>query len=57
VIRGVRIRLGTPNHPGDTMTFSGKVAGKEADEVSLEVIGRNAWGPHVTATVRVALPG
>ena len=54
-IRGVRIRLGTPNHPGDTMTFSGKVAAKEGDEVQVEVVGRNAWGNHVAATVRVAL--
>ena len=56
VIRGVRVRLGTPNHPGDTMTLSGKVAAKEGEEVRVEVVGRNAWGNHVTATVRVALP-
>jgi acyl dehydratase len=55
VIRGVRIRLGTPNHPGDTMTLSGQVAAKEGDEVRLEVVGRNAWGNHLTATVRMAL--
>ncbi len=55
VIRGVRIRLGTPNNPGDTMTFTGKVAAKEGDEVKLDVVGKNAWGNHVTATVRVAL--
>ena len=55
-IRGVRIRLGTPNHPGGTMTLSGKVAAKEGDEVRVEVVGKNAWGNHVTATVRVALP-
>ncbi len=55
-IRGVKIRLGTPNHPGDTMTFTAKVAAKQGDEVKLDVIGRNAWGNHVTATVRVALP-
>ena len=57
VIRGVRIRLGTPNHPGDTMTLSGQVAAKEGDEVHLEIVGRNAWGNHLTATVRVSLPG
>ena len=55
-IRGVRIRLGTPNHPGDTMTFSGRITSKEGDEVQVEVVGRNAWGNHATATVRVALP-
>ena len=56
VIRGLKIRLGTPNHPGDTMTLSGQVAAKEGDEVRLEVVGKNAWGNHLTATVRVALP-
>ncbi len=56
LIRGVRIRLGTPNHPGDTMTLSGQVAAKEGDEVRLEVVGKNSWGNHLTATVRVALP-
>jgi hypothetical protein len=56
LIRGMRVRLGTPNHPGDALTFSGEVAAKEGDEVRVEVVGRNAWGHHVTATVRVALP-
>jgi acyl dehydratase len=56
VIRGVRVRLGAPNTPGDTMTLSGKVAAKEGDEVRVEVVGKNSWGDHVTATVRVALP-
>jgi hypothetical protein len=54
-IRGLRIRLGTPNHPGDTMKLTGRVAAKQGDEVVLEVVGRNAWGNHLTATVRVAL--
>ena len=54
-IRAVKIRLGTPNHPGDTMKLSGRVAAKQGDEVVLEVIGKNAWGNHLTATVRVAL--
>jgi 3-oxo-4,17-pregnadiene-20-carboxyl-CoA hydratase beta subunit len=56
-VRGVKIRLGTPNHPGDTMTFSGRVAAKQGDEVKVDVVGRNRWGSHVTASVRVALPG
>ncbi len=56
VIRNVAIKLGTPNLPGDTMTFSGTVAAVNGDEVKLEVKGRNSWGDHVTGTVRVALP-
>ncbi len=56
VIRNVAIKLGTPNVPGDTMTLSGTVSAKEGDEVKIAVRGKNAWGDHVTGTVRVALP-
>ena len=56
LIRQVKIRLGTPNLPGDTMTLTGSVTSKEGDVVEVEVVGKNAWGNHVTGTVRVALP-
>ena len=56
LIRQVKIRLGTPNLPGDTMTLSGTVTSKEGDVVEVEVAGKNSWGNHVTGTVRVALP-
>jgi len=56
LIRQVKIRLGTPNLPGDSMTLTGSVTAKEGDVVELEVAGKNAWGNHVTGTVRVALP-
>jgi len=56
LIRHVTIKLGTPNLPGDTMTLSGSVTSKEGDVVEVAVAGKNAWGNHVTGTVRVALP-
>ena len=55
-LRNVAIKLGTPNLPGDTMTFSGTVATVDAGDVTIEVAGKNSWGNHVTGTVRVALP-
>ena len=55
-VRNVKIKLGTPNSPGDTMTFNGSVGSKEDDEVTIDLAGKNSWGDHVTATVRVALP-
>ena len=54
-IRGLAIKLGTPNLPGDTMTLTGSVSSKSEDEVVLEVVGKNSWGNHVTGTVRVEL--
>lgn len=57
-LRGVKIKLGTPNLPGDTMKLRGRVAAKGDEDgvVEVEVVGKNSWGDHVTGTVRVALP-
>jgi len=57
LIRNLNLKLGTPNSPGDTMTFSGSVVSKQEDEVTIDLAGKNSWGDHVTASVRVALPG
>jgi len=56
VIEGVSLRLGGPNMPGDTLELRGKVLSAKAGVVEVEVRGDNAWGNHVTARVRVALP-
>lgn len=56
-ITQLSVKLGTPNLPGDTMTLTGAVAEKDeaAKAVIVEVTGKNAWGNHVTGTVKVAL--
>ena len=53
----VDIRLGAPNYPGDTMTLSGSVTAKEDGVVSIDVVGRNELGNHVTGSVDLKLPG
>lgn len=58
VFRNLRIRLGAPNYPGDTMTMSGSVADKADDgTITVSFAGRNALGSHVTGTAEIALPG
>jgi carbon monoxide dehydrogenase subunit G len=54
----VKIKLGVPNYPGDTMTFSGEVSDKRVEDRTVEITlkGRNSMGNHVTGTVRVQLP-
>jgi len=56
-VKNVNIKLGTPNLPGDTMTLRGSVSEKDGADgsVVIEVTGKNAWGNHVTGTVKVAL--
>jgi hypothetical protein len=56
-VRRLRIRLGVPNFPGDTMVLRGAVERVEPDgwvEVSVE--GRNRLGPHATARLEIELP-
>jgi hypothetical protein len=56
VFKSVKIRLGAPNYPGDTMTMTGHVAKKEGREVEVELRGANSRGDHVTGTVTLELP-
>jgi hypothetical protein len=55
--KSVKIKLGVPNYPGDTMTFSGEVSALDADSRTVDVAlkGVNSMGPHVTGTARVRL--
>jgi acyl dehydratase len=56
VVKGVSIKLGAPNMPGDTMKMSGKVTSAADGVIEVEVVGKNAWGNHVDGSVTVALP-
>ncbi len=57
VITSVKIRLGAPNYPGDTMTLTGTVTAKAEGVIEIAVVGANGLGNHVTGTVSVALAG
>jgi acyl dehydratase len=58
ILRSVKIRLGVPNYPGDTMTITGEVTALDhAEQVAtIAVRGSNSLGDHVTGTVDVVLP-
>ncbi|HEX6310902.1 MAG TPA: MaoC family dehydratase [Acidimicrobiia bacterium] len=56
VLKAVKIRLGAPNYPGDTMTMTGTVTNKEGNEIEVAVRGANQLGDHVTGTVTLELP-
>ena len=58
VFRSVKIRLGAPNYPGDTMTLTGQVTAVDAATGTVEVAvrGANSRGDHVTGTVTLVLP-
>ena len=54
-VRRIRIRLGAPNHPGDTMTLTGEVVAVTGALVDVAVRGENALGTHLSGTVTVDL--
>ncbi|MBA3654794.1 MAG: MaoC family dehydratase [Actinobacteria bacterium] len=52
-LKRVKIRLGVPNYPGDTMTLTGTVSAIEGGVATVDVRGANSMGDHVTGTVEV----
>ncbi|MEV0243419.1 MaoC family dehydratase [Streptomyces sp. NPDC050674] len=56
VLRRVAIRLGAPNHPGDTLVLTGTVEEADGDTATVRVVGANGLGTHVTGTVTVRVP-
>jgi uncharacterized OB-fold protein/acyl dehydratase len=56
VLRKVSIRLGAPNHPGDTMVLSGTIGAFDGTTAEVRVVGANSLGNHVTGTVTVTIP-
>ncbi len=60
VLKSVKIRLGAPNYPYDTMHMTGKVESKELVDgegrVEIKIRGANQLGDHVKGTVDLVLP-
>ncbi|MFI1354909.1 acyl dehydratase [Streptomyces sp. NPDC020898] len=60
VLRRIAIRLGAPNHPGDTMVLTGRIEevieGIDGDTAVVRVLGANGIGRHVSGTVTVSVP-
>lgn len=57
--RALRVRLGAPNYPYDTMTMAGAVAAADTatGEVTVGFRGANSLGDHVSGTAELVLPG
>ena len=60
LLREIRLRLGVPCYAGDTLTFSGQVAGHTAlagaDRYEVRVTGRCSLGDHIIATAVLDVP-
>lgn len=56
VVKKIKIRLGAPNYPGDTMTMTGEVTEVDGRLVTVKVKGVNSIGPHASGSVVIELP-
>jgi acyl dehydratase len=56
LLTALRIRLGAPNHPGDTLLLEGRVAKADGGRVELAIRGVNRLGDHVTGSALLRLP-
>ncbi len=56
--KDLKIKLGAPNYPGDTMLFSGEVCQTDSENqcVDISFKGKNSMGSHVTGQATVVLP-
>ena len=57
-VKALRVRLGAPNYPYDTMTFSGSVTAADpaTGQLTVSLQGNNKLGAHATGTVELEIP-
>ncbi|NNH73465.1 MaoC family dehydratase [Nocardia uniformis] len=55
IVKSIALRLGVPLYAGDTLTLSGTVTAIEGDDITIEVVGRDSLGDHITAKAVIAL--
>lgn len=50
-VRSIALRLGVPWYAYDTLTLTGTVAKVDDADITVEVLGKDSLGDHITATV------
>jgi len=59
-LKAVKIKLGVPNYPDDTMVMKGEVISKDQQGdthlLEVDIKGKNSMGYHVTGSVTVVVP-
>ncbi|KZF08004.1 MAG: MaoC family dehydratase [Rhodococcus sp. (in: high G+C Gram-positive bacteria)] len=53
VLRSIALKLGVPWYAYDKLTLTGTVSRVEDGEVTVDVLGTDSLGAHITATVRL----
>ncbi|HEY9315016.1 MAG TPA: beta-hydroxyacyl-ACP dehydratase [Williamsia sp.] len=54
-IRSIKLRLGVPWYAYDTLTLTGTVSAVDDGVVTVDVVGKNSLGNHVTSVVTLVM--
>ena len=54
-IRSIKLRLGVPWYAYDTLTLTGSVSAVDDDLVTVDVVGKDSLGNHVTSVVTLVM--
>lgn len=55
VVKSIALRLGVPLYAGDTLTLSGTVAAVDGTDITIDVVGKDSLGDHITAKAVISL--
>ncbi len=55
IVKSIALRLGVPLYAGDTLTLSGTVAAVDGADITIDVVGRDSLGDHITAKAVISL--
>ncbi|WP_327143383.1 MaoC family dehydratase [Nocardia sp. NBC_01327] len=54
-VKSISLRLGVPLYAGDTLTLSGTVSAIAGPDISIDVVGADSLGNHITAKAVLSL--
>ncbi|QLY31463.1 MaoC family dehydratase [Nocardia huaxiensis] len=55
IVKSISLRLGVPLYAGDTLTLSGTVAAVDGEDITIDVVGKDSLGAHITAKAVISL--
>ncbi|WP_230329253.1 MaoC family dehydratase [Nocardia aurantiaca] len=55
IVKSLALRLGVPLYAGDTLTLTGTVAAVDGADITIDVVGKDSLGDHITAKAVISL--
>ncbi len=55
IVKSLALRLGVPLYAGDTLTLTGTVAAVDGADITIDVVGRDSLGDHISAKAVISL--